>query len=686
MRPTATQLRLPHLPALDGIRALSVLAVFLYHTRFPWAAGGFLGVESFFVISGFLITSLLLREWLSAGRIDLRAFWLRRARRLLPAVWGLLLAAPVLAAFWMPAALPRLAEDTLAALVYATNLVYIVRQIPYFEQFAQPPLLQHLWSLAVEEQFYVVWPLVIAAAVRGLGIVSQAEARRLVPGLFLVALASTAWMAVTYDPAGDASRVYFGTDTRAAGFLVGALLAAAWQPGTGEAPGRRWQDLAGWGALAALLGAFTLVDEFNPWLYRGGFLAVAALTALVIRLALVNGTRFATILSSRPLAWLGARSYGVYLWHWPVVVLSGPALATIPWALAVAAQALVTVILAEGSYRWVEAPIRSQGFTAWARGLSAGWRTMPAQARIAFGAVVVVALSFPMLTAFDRAATVEPAQAAVSRSATPPAMPTLEPTATASPVATHAPSLVAGPTMGMPVEHDLAVSASPTRAQPTQVLPTPVAELASPTAAAPTPVAELASPTAAAPVTVVQPEPTVTPTEPAVLPTEAAPVIAAPAGIAITLIGDSVMLGAEQALANRLGTDVYIDAVVGRRMGDLFTTLDDLAARGKLAPTVVVHLGSNQPYEGAVFDAVMESLTAHGVQRVIFVNVRRPARWVEGINWRMAEGVARYPQAQLVDWFAVSNPNDDWFISDGTHLTGTGIGWYVEAIAAVLGR
>jgi len=672
MHPTATQLRLPHLPALDGIRALSVLAVFLYHTRFPWAAGGFLGVESFFVISGFLITSLLLREWLGAGRIDLRAFWLRRARRLLPAVWTFLLAAPVLAALWMPAALPRLAEDTLAALVYATNWAYIVRQIPYFEQFAQPPLLQHLWSLAVEEQFYVVWPLVIAAAVRGLGIVSLAEARRLVPGFVLVALASTAWMAVTYDPAGDASRVYFGTDTRAAGFLVGALLAAVWQPGTGEAAGRRWLDLAGWSALAALLGAFTLVDEFNPWLYRGGFLAVAALTALVIRLALVSGTRFATILSSRPFAWLGARSYGVYLWHWPVVVLSGPALATTPWALAVAAQALVTVILAEGSYRWVEAPIRSRGFAAWARDLSTGWRTMPAQTRIAFGAVVVVALSFPMLTAFDRAAAVEPAHAAVSRSATPPAMPTLEPTAAASPVATRAPSIMAGATMGMPVEHDLAVSASPSMAQPTQVPPTPVADLA--------------SPTAAAPVTVVQPEPIVTPTEPAVLPTEAAPVIAAPAGIAITLIGDSVMLGAEQALANRLGTDVHIDAVVGRRMGDLFATLNDLAARGKLAPTVVVHLGSNQPYEGAVFDAVMESLTAHGVQRVIFVNVRRPARWVEGINWQMAEGVARYPQAQLVDWFAVSNPNDDWFISDGTHLTGTGIGWYVEAIAVVLGR
>ncbi|HRF50992.1 MAG TPA: acyltransferase, partial [Anaerolineales bacterium] len=236
MHPNATHaLRLPHLPALDGIRALAVVAVFLYHTRFPWAAGGFLGVESFFVISGFLITSLLVREWLGAGRIDLGAFWLRRARRLLPAMWAVLLAAPILVALLAPSALPRLAEDTLAALAYATNWAYIVREIPYFEQYAQPPVLQHLWSLAVEEQFYLVWPLVMVVALRGLKIATLRDARRLVLGFALAALASTLWMAALQDPAGDASRVYFGTDTRAAGFLVGAALAAAWQPAPGTA-------------------------------------------------------------------------------------------------------------------------------------------------------------------------------------------------------------------------------------------------------------------------------------------------------------------------------------------------------------------------------------------------------------------------------------------------------------------
>ncbi len=669
MRPN-TSLRLAHLPALDGIRALSVTAVFLYHTRFPWAAGGFLGVESFFVISGFLITSLLLREWLGSGRIDLKGFWLRRARRLLPALWALLLAAPVAAALWMPGALPRLWEDTVAALVYATNWAYIVRQIPYFEQFAQPPLLQHLWSLAVEEQFYIVWPLVVFAAARGLKLGSLRDARRLVPGLAVAALASTIWMAVSFDPQGDASRVYFGTDTRAAGFLVGALLAAVWQP-TGES-GRRWEDVAGWVALGALLIAFVSVDEFTPWLYRGGFLMIAALTAVVIRLTLVKGTSIEAVLASRPFAWIGARSYGLYLWHWPVVVVTGPALAALPWQIAVGAQAFVTLCLSEASYRWVESPIRRQGFATWAKGLGAIWHRLPTQARVGAAAALLAVVSFPVLTAVARTSDVEPAQAdaiaVVMPSTTPTLEPTLDPTATPSPKPTRV-TVVAAPTVALALESDATATVPAPTARPTQaavIVPTQAMDVVLPTA---------------------QPvEPTLAPTEPLAQPTDVQPAAPAPSGFAVTLIGDSVMLGSQNALSTRLGTDVWIDAVVGRRMGDLFAVVDDLSARGKLAPTVVVHLGSNQPYEAAVFDDVMNTLLAHGVQRVIFVNVRRPARWVEGLNWRMAEGVARYPQAQLVDWFTLSNANDGWFIPDGTHLTGTGIGWYVDAIATALGR
>ena len=244
--------RLSYITGLDGIRAVAVMAVLFYHAEYPWALGGFLGVETFFVLSGFLITSLLLAEWQSTGRIDLRAFWLRRARRLLPAVWLLLLVLPALGLLVAPDALPRLREDIPAALFYITNWVYIVREVPYFEAFGRPPLLQQLWSLAVEEQFYLLWPLLLLVLLRAC---SNNRNGLLTATLFLAAL-STGWMAILYSPGADPLRVYYGTDTRAAGFLVGAMLAMIWSPRE-AAPsrpcGKGLIELSGWAGMLALV-------------------------------------------------------------------------------------------------------------------------------------------------------------------------------------------------------------------------------------------------------------------------------------------------------------------------------------------------------------------------------------------------------------------------------------------------
>src|SRR5215207_10317300 len=196
--------RLSYITGLDGIRAVAVIAVLCYHANSPWALGGFLGVETFFVLSGFLITSLLLVEWQQTGRIDLRNFWLRRARRLLPAVWLLLLILPVLATFFARDALPRLKEDIPAALFYITNWVYIVREVPYFEAFGRPPLLQQLWSLAVEEQFYLLWPLILLFLLRTL----KNNRYKLLFAIMIMTALSTVWMAALYSPALDPLRVY----------------------------------------------------------------------------------------------------------------------------------------------------------------------------------------------------------------------------------------------------------------------------------------------------------------------------------------------------------------------------------------------------------------------------------------------------------------------------------------------
>src|SRR5215217_6687399 len=218
--------RLPYVPGLDGLRALAVIAVLLYHAGLPWIPGGFLGVEVFFVISGYLITALLLTEWRRLGRVDLKAFWLGRARRLLPALYLVLVVTLAYAVVFLPGEVAGLRGDVLAALGYVTNWYLVLGQESYFEAIGRPSLLKHLWSLAVEEQFYLIWPLVLAF---GLSMGATRWRRRRILILALAgAVTSALLMALLYRPEVDPSRIYFGTDTRATGLLVGAALAFVW--------------------------------------------------------------------------------------------------------------------------------------------------------------------------------------------------------------------------------------------------------------------------------------------------------------------------------------------------------------------------------------------------------------------------------------------------------------------------
>ncbi|HEY1563502.1 MAG TPA: acyltransferase family protein [Gaiellaceae bacterium] len=359
-KPAATRgPRLTYRPGLDGLRAIAVAAVFLYHSRIDWLPGGFLGVDLFFVLSGYLITSLLLVEWEARNRIDLRGFWLRRARRLLPAVVVVVLAALALAALFARDVLSRTRGDAVSSLLYYTNWHLIVANHSYFNLMGRPSLLNHLWSLAVEEQFYVIWPLLLVPGLVLLG-------RRRLPYAVVGGIAaSAALMWLLYDPS-DPSRVWYGTDTRAFLLLMGILLALVWPYFERMRGALPVLELFGVAALVGSVLLFLRMHDFDPTLWRGGDLAASFCFAVLIAAVAHPRTGIGQALGVAPLRWLGERSYGIYLWHFPVVELMRPGV-DISWTGpgVVVAQAAIVLTAAALSYRYIEQPIRTGSLQRW---------------------------------------------------------------------------------------------------------------------------------------------------------------------------------------------------------------------------------------------------------------------------------------------------------------------------------
>ena len=356
--PVRTERALPFAPALDGLRAIAVVAVLLYHGGVAWMPGGFLGVDLFFCLSGYLITSLLLAELRGKGRIDLKAFWLRRARRLLPAAFVVIAVATAAAAILVPGDLAQTRGDAVASFFYVDNWHQLFVGQSYFAAFERPSLLRHMWSLSIEEQFYVLWPLALGFGIARFG------RRQTALAAFGAALLSAALMALLFTSGSDPSRVYYGTETHAVGLLLGATLAFLWPLGQ-FAPPRRPSalavlDVTAGVALAAVLLAMVTWHDYDALVYRGG-IALVSLTAVVLIAAVVHPAgRAAHLLGIAPLRWIGARSYGIYLWHWPVMALTRPGIDVHwPLPLLLAFQIGLTVALAAVSYRWLEQPFRT---------------------------------------------------------------------------------------------------------------------------------------------------------------------------------------------------------------------------------------------------------------------------------------------------------------------------------------
>jgi len=631
---------LSYIPSLDGIRALSVLAVIVYHANKIWLPGGFLGVEVFFVISGYLITLLLLAESEKNGTVSLKQFWLRRARRLLPALWVVVLGVVVFAALFQREILGTLRGDVIAALFYGFNWFQVWVGTSYFTSFEFVPL-RHLWSLAVEEQFYLIWPVVML-------VVAKFGKRRLpiVSAVFvLIAVALAVYTGVVYQPGvistiadtpeqfmsllgHSVSRVdylFLGTITRSSGLLLGAALAIWWRPWllqNSRAGESKLYDIVGFGGLVALafmMWRFNTVIEGTDGgtvgydlLFRGGFFLTDIASVALIAAAVHPGSKvIARGLSNPILVWLGRRSYGFYLFHWPVFQFyrrfAGKGLTPYEFVVLV----LLALALTELSYRYIETPVRQGAISRWwieFRQPAYGAQLVRRQRRIVLTALVSLLPVFGVVSlATARVQLDEIAQNLSDNEGN-----TVD-------------LLSGGQSLGG---------------------------------------GELASATTIAGQVV---------TGTTTLDGQVIDVLA---------IGDSVMLGAANVLTQR---GVTVDAVKSRPYRQALEIANYMKSVNRLGSVVVIHLGTNNTVDEKTLDEIMVPL--RDVPLVLFVTVHVPSEVRQNTNnRRINELPARYENVKVLDWYAIATAHPEYLYSDKIHIRPEGQKVYADLMMQAIGR
>jgi peptidoglycan/LPS O-acetylase OafA/YrhL len=397
----ATTRGIQHIPAIDGLRAVAVAAVIFYHLGFAWIPGGFLGVDLFFVISGYVITRLLLDSIERSGGLDLRGFYKARARRLLPPMIFMIVVTGFYITIWAQDSVKRFVTDTPFALTGTINWWLVAKEQDYFEAIGRPPLLQHTWSLAVESQFYLLWPLILLLVLKRFG-------KKVIPlAALTIALISASllfYVSLQLDASSDVSHIYFGTDTHSVGLFLGSALAVSWIPQNFKnevsKKAQNFIDFIGVFGFVGILASFLLIDESSPTAYKIAFPLAAVFGVAIITSIVHPASRFAPILQNRVLLWIGERSYAIYLWHWVVFQISRPRVDIDgqDWAL-IAVRILIVLALADISLKLVELPIRSGAVEYWFKGMK--YRTAVVRKRqkaIVISSIAMIALSLTLLS------------------------------------------------------------------------------------------------------------------------------------------------------------------------------------------------------------------------------------------------------------------------------------------------
>ncbi|QOX65777.1 acetyltransferase [Anoxybacterium hadale] len=665
------------MPGLDGLRALAVFAVIAYHLDLSWAPGGLLGVSLFFVLSGYLITNILMKQWERTGTIDLKDFWIRRARRLLPALFVMLTGVILWAAFFSSERLADLLQEVLAAAFYTSNWYLIFHQVSYFESFGPPSPLGHLWSLAVEEQFYLFWPLLL-----GLGLRCTRQRKWIIGGTAVIALASAAAMALIYMPGHDPSRVYYGTDTRAFGLLVGAVLAMVWPSGqTGELTAKKRLALETTGSMGLLVVILMIIttNQYQTSLYQGGLLIFSAAAACAVAALAHPGTGLGRLLGWRPLRWLGECSYGIYLWHYPVIVLTSPLINTEgPDLLLQLRQIALSIFLAVLSRYLVEDPIRYgrgigisrlvPGLRHFAEQAKAGKSRLAARPLLLSAkiSVSVLLICFVFLMTANGGGQIS-AEDLISGH-----------------VATNIPITQERIDPSKDLADSDALEQQPHENDPTvpvkqgagmDSIEKPSGENSNTEGAEqenPSNKAEGESYIVNGTKTASQGENEVNTEKETIK------------GEGITAIGDSLMIGIEPYLQKRM-PGAIVDGKIGRQMHQAPDVISGLEKEGKLGKTVIIELGSNGSFTEKQLANTLDSLKC--AEQIILMNTRVPRPWETAVNDTIGKVAQSYPNVKLIDWYSASNGHNEYFYSDGVHLNQKGAEAYgnliVEALSAV---